>query len=60
MSSKRQQRVRKHEDRRTAPRRSLLRRSRDVGGVRFGVPVVILLALAFVLWLIFDVGGLRF
>jgi hypothetical protein len=60
MSSKRQQRERKNDDRQPRPRRSLLRRSRDVGGMRFGLPVVILMALAFILWLIFDVGGLRF
>ncbi len=39
--------------------RGLLRRTRNAGGFRVGLPVVILVALAFVLWLIFDLGGVR-
>lgn len=59
MSSKRQHRDEQRQDRRDVPRRSLLRRTRDAGAFRLGVPVVVLLALALVLWLIFDLGGVR-
>jgi hypothetical protein len=59
MSSKRQQREERRQGRGVAPRRSLLRRTRDAGGVRFGVPIVVLLAVVFALWLIFDLGGVR-
>jgi hypothetical protein len=59
MSSKRQEREARRLHRASAPRPSLLRRSRDAGGFRVGIPVVLLVALAFVLWLIFDLGGLR-
>ena len=60
MSSKRRQRERQREPHGETPRASLLQRSRQAGRLRLGVPVVVLLALAFVLWLIFDVAGVRF
>ncbi len=59
MSSKRQEREARRQRRASAPRPSLLRRSRNAGGIRVGVPVVVLIAIAFVLWIIFDLGGLR-
>lgn len=59
MSSKRQQREAQRRRQASAPKRGLLRRTRDAGGFRVGLPVVVLVALAFVLWLIFDLVGVR-
>jgi len=59
MSSKRQEREARRQRRATRHGPSLLRRSRDAGGIRIGLPVVILIALAFVLWMLFDLGGVR-
>lgn len=59
MSSKRQRRDERRQQRADTPGPSLLRRTRNAGGIRVGLPVVILIALAFVLWIIFDLGGLR-
>jgi hypothetical protein len=59
MSTKRQKREAKRRRQAVMPGPSLLRRSRNAGGIRVGLPVVILVALAFVLWLVFDLGGVR-
>jgi hypothetical protein len=59
MSTKRQDREAKRRRQADTPGPSLLRRSRNAGGIRVGLPVVILVALAFVLWLVFDLGGVR-
>ena len=60
MSSKRRQR----EERRAAGRAGdgpgLIRRSRELGGRRFGWPALILVATAFILWLVFDLIGVKF
>ena len=59
MSTKRQERESRRRRQAVAPGPSLLRRSRNAGGIRVGLPVVILVAVAFVLWLVFDLGGVR-
>lgn len=59
MSSKRQEREARRRRQGSAPKLGLLRRTRNAGGFRVGVPVVILVALAFVLWLVFDLVGVR-
>ncbi len=59
MSTKRQAREARRQRRASAPGPSLLRRTRNAGGFRVGLPVVVLIALAFVLWIVFDLGGLR-
>ncbi len=59
MSTKREAREARRKRRASAPGPSLLRRTRNAGGFRVGLPVVVLIALAFVLWIIFDLGGLR-
>ena len=57
MSSKRRQREERRESDRATAGPSLLRRSRELGGRRFGWPALILVAVAFLLWLIFDLIG---
>jgi hypothetical protein len=59
MSSKRQEREARRQRQASAPKQGLLRRTRNAGGLRVGIPVVILVALAFVLWLVFDLVGVR-
>lgn len=59
MSTKRQEREARRRRGVSAPGPSLLRRTRNAGGFRVGIPVVILVALAFVLWLVFDLVGVR-
>ncbi|MGD0483134.1 MAG: hypothetical protein ABSB58_00615 [Gemmatimonadales bacterium] len=60
MSSKHRQREARRESRRASGGPSLLRRSRELGGRRFGWPALILVATAFILWLVFDLIGVRF
>ena len=59
MSSKRRQREDRRQPGRASGGPSLLRRSRELGGRRFGWPALILVAVAFVLWLVFDLIGVR-
>ncbi len=60
MSSKRRQREQRREPGRPKGGPSLLRKSRELGGRRFGWPVLIAVAAAFVLWLVFDLIGVKF
>lgn len=60
MSSKRRQRAERREPGRAGGGPSLLRRSREFGGRRFGWPTLIVVVAAFLLWLVFDLIGVRF
>jgi hypothetical protein len=60
MSSKRRQREERRESGRATGGPSLLRRSRELGGRRFGWPALILVATAFILWLVIDLIGVKF
>jgi hypothetical protein len=60
MSSKRSQREARRESGRASGGPSLLRRSRELGGRRFGWPAMIVVVAAFLLWLVFDLIGVKF
>ena len=59
MSSKRRQREERRESGRATAGPSLLRRSRELGGRRFGWPALVVVVAAFLLWLVFDLIGVK-
>jgi len=60
MSSKRRQREQRRAPGRANGGPSLLRRSRELGGRRFGWPTLIVVVAAFLLWLVIDLIGVKF
>lgn len=60
MSSKRRRREERRGTLRASGGPSLLRRSRELGGRRFGWPALIIVAAAFLIWLVVDLIGVRF
>ncbi len=58
MSTKRSAREKRREGA-GAPRKGLIRRSRELGGRRFGWAALIVVAVAFILWLAVDLIGIH-